>query len=37
MMEEVRIQRDKDLSHKKLTEIKLLQTGKLNTFGFVGS
>lgn len=37
MLKEVREQRNKDLSHKKLAEIKLLQSGKLSTFGFAGS
>ena len=37
VMKEVREQRDNLLSNKKLKEIELLQTGKLNTFGFAGS
>lgn len=37
MMEEVRKQRDKDLSHKKLLEIRLLKEGKLNSISFAGS
>ena len=38
---DVRAQRDKDLSHKKLKEIQLLKTGRLNhtanDFGFGGA
>lgn len=37
MMEDVRKQRDKDLSQKKLLEIRLLKEGKLNSIGFAGN
>ena len=37
MMLEVRKNRDKDLSHKKLTEIRLLQSGKLSHVKFGGA
>lgn len=37
ILSEVRQERDKILSHKKLAEIKLLKSGKLSTFGLTGS
>ena len=37
VLEEVRRERDKDLSFKKKKELQLLKAGRLNNKGFAGS